>query len=44
LREGSWLAVKGSEITLKGALRARLFRSNKTPEEIESGTDLSYLK
>ena len=44
LREGSWLAVKGSEITLKGTLWARLFRSNKTPEEIESGTDLSYLK
>ena len=44
LREGSWLAVKGSAITLKGTLQARLFLSNKTPEEIESGTDLSYLK
>jgi len=44
LREGSWLAVKGNSITLKGALQARLFLSNKTPKEIETGTDLSYLK
>ncbi|MBA4318615.1 MAG: dipeptidase PepE [Flavobacterium sp.] len=44
LREGSWLAVKGNAITLKGTLQARLFLSNKAPEEIESGTDLSYLK
>jgi dipeptidase E len=44
LREGSWLDVKGAEITLKGNLNARLFRQNQTPEEIESGSDLSYLK
>jgi dipeptidase E len=44
LREGSWLNVKGNEITLKGTLQARLFMSNQAPVEIEIGTDLSYLK
>ena len=44
LREGSLLEVKGDKITLKGSLSARLFRQNKNPEELESGTDLSNLK
>lgn len=44
LREGSWLEVMGSTITLKGELQARLFRQGKQPEEIETGTDLSWLK
>jgi len=44
LREGSWLDVKGDTITLKGNLTSRLFRQNQTPVEIESETDLSFLK
>jgi dipeptidase E len=44
LREGSWLDVKGDKITLKGELRARLFRQGKDAEELESGSDLSWIK
>lgn len=43
LREGSWLDVKGEKITLKGNLQARLFRQNQLPEELETGSDLSFL-
>jgi dipeptidase E len=44
LREGSWLEVKGDKITLKGSLKARLFKQNQTPEELEPESDLSSLK
>ena len=44
LREGSWLDVKGDKITLKGDLTARLFRQNQIPEELETGTDLNFVK
>lgn len=44
LREGSWLEVNGDAITLRGSLQARLFRQNNEPEEIATGTDLSWLK
>lgn len=43
LREGSWLEVRGSKITLKGSLTARLFRQNQQPMELEPETDLSDL-
>lgn len=44
LREGSWLDVKGESITLKGNLKARLFRQNQIPEELEPGTELNFVK
>lgn len=40
LREGSWIEVKGDSITLKGNLKARLFKKNKTPIELETERDL----
>lgn len=43
LREGSWLEVKGSRITLKGDLSARLFLKNQNPEELATESDLSNL-
>lgn len=43
LREGSWLDVKGKRIILKGNLQARLFRQNQSPEELETGSDLSSI-
>lgn len=44
LREGSWLQVKGAKITLKGDLKARLFKQNQLPEELDVDSDLSELK
>ncbi len=44
LREGSWLEVYGNQITLRGALSARLFEQNRQPQELETGADLSSLK
>lgn len=43
LREGSWLEVHGSKITLKGALSARLFCHNQPAIELEPESDLSNL-
>ncbi len=44
LREGSWLEIRDGKNILKGSLSARLFKQNKTPIEIESGTDISHIK
>ncbi|MDO6597777.1 dipeptidase PepE [Oceanihabitans sp. 2_MG-2023] len=44
LREGSWLIVHNSTITLKGKLQARIFEHNQTPYEVKVLTELSKLK
>ncbi|WP_341215024.1 dipeptidase PepE [uncultured Wocania sp.] len=44
LREGSWLRVKDNSIVLNGDLTARIFEYNKIPYEVNSGTQLNYLK
>ncbi|WP_406682996.1 dipeptidase PepE [Seonamhaeicola sp. MEBiC1930] len=44
LREGSWLKVNGDSITLNGKLTARVFEINKKPYEIDSGSEINYLK
>jgi dipeptidase E len=40
LREGSWLEVLGVSIVLKGKLPARVFKQNKSPYELESGSEV----
>jgi len=40
LREGSWLQVSGTTITLKGELSARVFKQHQEPYEIESGSEV----
>ncbi|MBR9846413.1 MAG: dipeptidase PepE [Algicola sp.] len=44
IREGSWLAVKGDSIILKGQLTARIFEHNKAPYEVEPETQLNTLR
>lgn len=43
LREGSWLAVNGEDIILKGSYTARCFQNGKEPFEIDSEVNLSSL-
>ncbi|WP_233884962.1 dipeptidase PepE [Tenacibaculum piscium] len=43
LREGSWLAVTGNQIILKGNLPARLFQKDKEPIELAMKTELNVL-
>lgn len=43
LREGSWLKVKADQITLKGALNARIFKKGKTPYEVKPGTKIELV-
>ncbi|WCO01056.1 dipeptidase PepE [Psychroserpens ponticola] len=44
IREGSWLAVNGDSIILKGSLSARIFEHGKSPYEVEPGIELNTLK
>lgn len=44
LREGSWLEINSENRILKGNLAARIFECNKDAYEIESETNLNYLK
>lgn len=44
LREGSFLEITGDVITLKGTLKARVFKQGVLAYEIDSGTDLSDFK
>lgn len=43
LREGSWLAVNGNSIVLKGSLTARVFKQNELPFEIAPESELNNL-
>ena len=40
LREGSWLAINGEDIQLKGNLTAKIFEQHKSPYEIAPETTL----
>lgn len=44
LREGSWLAVEGKDITLKGGKSARIFEAEKLPYEIDNESSLNNIK
>lgn len=44
LREGSWLEIDSENCVLRGSLSARVFESNKAPYEIETDTNLNYIK
>ena len=44
LREGSWIDVKGDDLKLKGTLKARIFEYGKAPYELETNSDLGFLK
>ena len=43
LREGGWVRVEGTRVSLGGRSGARLFRRGLPPEEFAAGSDLSFL-
>jgi dipeptidase E len=44
IREGSWIAVKGDSLILKGKLPARIFEHQKSPYEVDPETELNTLE
>ncbi|MCV6631784.1 MAG: dipeptidase PepE [Flavobacteriaceae bacterium] len=44
LREGSWLEINGTDITLKGALSARIFEKNKPAYELSTSLEFPVLR
>ncbi len=44
LREGSYLRVRGTQEILKGPHSAQVFKTGAEPTEIQTDTDVSYLK
>ncbi|MBC8753492.1 dipeptidase PepE [Kordia sp. YSTF-M3] len=43
IREGSWIRVIGDKNTLEGPLTARIFEYEKTPYELETGSEVVFL-
>lgn len=43
LREGAMVQVNGDQAELLGQFGAKLFQANQEPQELETGTDLSFL-
>ncbi len=43
MREGSWLVVKNSVVTLQGLSGARIFRRGHAPVEVTPGSEISQL-
>ncbi|MEM6721386.1 MAG: dipeptidase PepE [Bacteroidota bacterium] len=42
IREGSWIRVKGDDITLEGPHSARIFEQDKTPYELSTGAEINF--
>jgi len=42
IREGSWIRVKGDQITLEGPHSARIFEQDKTPYELPTGAEIIF--
>jgi dipeptidase E len=40
LREGNWIRRRGNRITVEGKEMTRIFEKNKTPYEVQSGTEV----